>query len=150
MHLRRIAHFQSEIVNLAPQIYAMENSLISNVSAKSSLSHLNRLRTLPLTYATTIIELVRRKALGEWIEDWATKLQVAFGQFTTAETERRTKVTEDVLKNNPFPIALLADTKNVDIKIMVSTGYDVLKNLSLNRADVEGGWRLGQRCVGWR
>jgi autophagy-related protein 11 len=136
--LRQIAHFQSQVVSLAPQVSQLENDLASTSSSKAAFPHLYRLRNLPFAYSASVVEIVRRKEYGLFLSEWTTKLKEVLTNFTGTENTRRQKIREDVISHLPFTLPALDDSMRVAVEVGVSTGLDVLKGVTLERKDVEG------------
>lgn len=137
-HLRHIAHFQSQVVSLAPQVSQLENDLASTSSSKAAFPHLYRLRNLPFAYSASVVEIVRRKEYGQFLSEWTSKLKEVLTRFTSTENTRRLKIREDVISHLPFTLPALDDSMRVGVELSVSNGLEVLKGVVLERKDVDG------------
>jgi len=137
-HLRQIAHFQSQVVSLAPQVSQLENDLASTSSSKAAFPHLYRLRNLPFAYSASVVEIVRRKEYGQFLSEWTSKLKEVLTRFTSKENTRRSKIREDVISHLPFTLPALDDSMRVGVELSVSNGLEVLKGVVLERKDVDG------------
>jgi hypothetical protein len=55
---------------------------------KAAFPHLYRLHHLPFAYAATVVEVVRRKEFGQFMNDWVGRLRETLINFTAREMAR--------------------------------------------------------------
>lgn len=107
-------------------------------SSKAAFPHLRRLRNLPFAYAATVVEVVRRKEFGQFLDEWTGRLRETLLKFTTTENVKRQQVREEILSQLPFAVPVLEDSTKIGVDMTVTTGLEALKNVQMDRNDIEG------------
>ncbi|KAL7423266.1 oligomeric, coiled-coil, peripheral membrane protein [Cryptotrichosporon argae] len=133
-HIRHVAELQSRITGLVEPISSFESDLRSG---KSPFTHLTRLQKLPLAYASTIIEVVRRQNFASFLLATTTRLSEILAKFTTAEQKRRSMFKIDVQSLLPYSVLVLDKTMEPEVRITVDAGAEGLAAMRIERRDVD-------------
>lgn len=136
LHLRQVSAMQSKI----PQIVDPIGTLDAELQSRTAFPHLSRLQLLPFAYASSIVELVRRKEFASWLTEWISRLQRTLSRFTQDEMDKRQKIKDDSYGQLPFQIPALDDSMTVRFEITAKTGDELLKGLDISRGDIDREW----------
>ena len=124
-----MAHFQSRITDLVQPLSTFD----ADLKAKTAFPHLARLRQLPFSYTTAVVEVVRRNEFATYLVEWTNRLQENLSRLTNAEIARRQSLADE-FSNIPFPIPQLDVSKTVAVEISVASGE---VTLPLDRSDID-------------
>jgi hypothetical protein len=135
IHIKQVAGFQIRIAELTGPLGSVEEEL----GSKAAFPHLQRLHRLPFAYATTVVEVVRRKEYGALLAGLAAQLTEGLGGKLEEERHRRRELKE-ALSQLPWTVAALeGDVPVLDVRCGRN---ELLEGLAVGRQEVTSECRV--------
>ncbi|KIR26541.1 hypothetical protein I309_04510 [Cryptococcus deuterogattii LA55] len=136
LHLRQVAHFQSQIHELIEPLRKFDADLLASKD-RSAFPHLYRLHQIPFAYAAAVSEVVRRRDFGQMLTEWTRRLRGTLNAFTQVETKRREQVIKESLSQLPFSVPILSESQGPKVEVTLVTGVEALGNKTFGYEEIE-------------
>ncbi|KIR54453.1 hypothetical protein I315_02937 [Cryptococcus gattii Ru294] len=136
LHLRQVAHFQSQIHELIEPLRKFDADLLASKD-RSAFPHLYRLHQIPFAYAAAVSEIVRRRDFGQMLTEWTKRLRGTLNNFTQVEAKRREQVNKESLSQLPFSVPILSESQAPKVEVTLVTGIEALGNKTFGYEEVE-------------
>ncbi|KAI8457916.1 hypothetical protein BY996DRAFT_6430376 [Phakopsora pachyrhizi] len=105
--LNRISYLQSINPNIGSEVHALDMDLKNRTD---SFKYLARLKDFVIAYASTVVEVVRRREYAQHLSDYASALASSLSKLANDERKRRIIYHNDFAWKRPFPVKSLDDT----------------------------------------
>jgi hypothetical protein len=127
--LQAVAHFQSLIASVAPNIHTLSKALNAQSEALLQLLHVHRMGP---AWGAALVEVVRRKEYNKVFLRKAKEMADILAQFRTQEERRRETFKNEIFRYLPVGLIEGLEDSPPYCEVSVSNTRDALPNLSLD------------------